>query len=562
VIVLGLIGRPDVPDCHDAAACLVEDGRIVHALEQERVSRCKRAPGAGPAEAAQRCLRQAGRALREVDAIAYGWLEDLERPGPGPEPGIVVSSDLTSLLLPREVFAYEDPPDIFFVKHHLAHAASSFWTSGFPEAAGLVIDGQGERESISIYHATANGIRCLRTFPLECSLGLFYEAAAFYAGLGWDAAGKLMGLASYGDADCAVDPGILFDEEQCAFALPPEVSVAVDGGASAISRAWIKHFERIAFPYTVGDAGTVMSYQHFAAAVQRRLECIACGLAAYARRETGCDRLIIGGGVALNCAMNQALAVESPGGVFAFPSAHDAGAAVGAALTVARHLAPADVSPAMTAADLGCEIADHTIAPELRAIGLRPERLSRSALIEQACSDLVSGHIVAWFQGRDEFGPRALGHRSLLAHPGRRTSTDRLNAIKGRERWRPIAPSVQREHAATIFETPIEPNLGRFMLTVGTIRASYRSRIPAVTHVDATARPHLVDRATNPLFWDLIEAFRRRTGLPLVCNTSLNRECEPIVHSVRDVAALLTAADVDAAAIGPYYVRCYSYARS
>jgi carbamoyltransferase len=170
--------------------------------------------------------------------------------------------------------------------------------------------------------------------------------------------------------------------------------------------------------------------------------------------------------------------------------------------------------------------------------------------------DLDTGCIVGWFQGREEIGPRALGRRSLLANPALRDSLIRLNRIKGREPWRPVAPSVLAEHADLVFEPPVNPHLGRFMLTVATVRKDIRRHIPAVVHVDYSARPHLVDRHTDPLYWEMIDRFRARTGIPLICNTSLNVEGEPIVHTPENALNLFKSAhEVNTMAIGPFYLR-------
>src|SRR5215217_594421 len=209
--ILGLIGRPDVKDCHDAAAALLRDGQVLVALEQERLSRRRHAFGESAAQAARSCLEEAGLTLDDVDYIAYGWLEPLQQPGSTLEPEIVTSSELTPIILPPAVVPCRHAPLICFVRHHRAHMAASFHASGFAEAAGLILDGQGEDESISLWHGSGREMSKLRGYGVKSSLGMFYEAAAFYAGLGWDAAGKLMGLASYGspdvEIDLAIDPG-------------------------------------------------------------------------------------------------------------------------------------------------------------------------------------------------------------------------------------------------------------------------------------------------------------------------------------------------------------------
>ena len=561
VHILGLIGRSDSSDCHDAAAAIVRDGQVLIALEQERVSRRRHATGESAMAAAERCLADASLKLDDLDHVAYGWLESLDHPEATQHPEIIASSELNRVILPPRLLADNAAPKIHFVRHHLAHMAASFYASGFDQAAGVILDGQGENESISLYHGRGSSLTRLRSYPIECSLGMFYEAAAFYAGLGWDAAGKLMGLASFGSPSVRID--LAFDPDSGEIRLPAPIRKKFRGSAASahsMAQLWLDYFSCHCYPFSRGTPESVMYYQDFAASVQCKLEEIAYGLAAYAKRLTGSRLLVLAGGVALNCGVNQKIADSNLyDDIYIFPAANDSGASVGAALALYHQLR--DDQPSHTVllqarrADLGLRFGKKSIMAALAATDLKAEALSRRKLVDRAAGVLARGGLLCWFSGRDEFGPRALGQRSLLADPRRRTNLAKLNRIKGREPWRPIAPSVQIEHASTVFDEAINPALGRFMLAVARVSPSYRKRAPAVAHVDGTARPHLVDRADQLLFWRLLENFRVRTGMPLVCNTSLNIRGEPLVHTPDHAIELFqNRPEIEALILDPFYV--------
>lgn len=557
--ILGLLGRADVEDCHDGAAAIVCDGKILAALEQERVSGRRHAPGESAALAARVCLEQAGLGLEEIDYIAYGWQDTLDSTSLAGRPEIEAAPALLPRVLPETVLPWKEPPPLFIVRHHRAHLEASLRASGFLDAAGLILDGQGEHESISLFETRDDVPRRLRSYGIEFSLGAFYEAAAYYAGLGWDAAGKLMGLSSYGvpvqEIDLAIDPS------SGDISLPPDVARLGSRveGAEQVIRAWIDYFESRCYPFEIGAAGSVMRYRNFAASVQRKLEEVTSGLATYLHRATGSSRLVLGGGVALNCAMNRAIGdLALFEDFYIFPAAHDAGACVGAAWALDRHIRgtlPAPAVKGLRRADFGREFDAKAVGAALARLDVAGDRLCDDVLTDRAAGVLAAGGVVCWFDGRDEFGPRALGQRSLLADPRDRRSLRRLNLIKGREMWRPIGPSVQAERATDVFEEPVDPALGTFMLTVATYTRRARSVVPAVVHADGTGRPQLVDRAQQPLFWLLIERFRQRTGIPLVCNTSLNARGQPLIHTPSEaIRFFLGQPEVDALVIRPYFV--------
>jgi carbamoyltransferase len=283
--------------------------------------------------------------------------------------------------------------------------------------------------------------------------------------------------------------------------------------------------------------------------VQRRLEEVLLDLADWLYKKTGDSNLTMAGGVALNCVANSRLAAEGPfRRIWVQPAAGDAGTSLGAALYMSQQLGQR-VEP-MTTAALGREWSDQDLLHWLNSANVSYEEPPDIA--EEVAQILAEDGVVAWFQGRSEYGPRALGHRSLLANPSRVENLARLNDIKGREQFRPVAPMVLLERADQIFEGPIP---SPYMLFVHRVRPEWRKRIPAVIHVDGTARAQTVDRREEPLVARMLEAFERRTGLPVVVNTSLNTAGRPMVDDPRDALECFGSAPVDALAIGPFLVR-------
>jgi carbamoyltransferase len=286
-----------------------------------------------------------------------------------------------------------------------------------------------------------------------------------------------------------------------------------------------------------------------AASVQLCLEEVLLDLAAWLHRQSGCERLALAGGVALNCVANTRIFAESPySSVWVQPAAGDAGTALGAALHVA--VGSGDELSPMVGAGLGRGWSDDEIESELRRANVRFER--PASVADEAAQCLADDGVVAWFQGRSEYGPRALGHRSLFAHPGRPENLERLNDVKGREQFRPVAPMVRAERAGEIFDRGPLPS--PYMLFVHDVVDGWRDRIPAVVHVDGTARVQTVG-AEQPMVADMLAAFERRTGLPVVVNTSLNTAGRPMVDSPRDALECFGSSPIDLLAIGPFVVR-------
>jgi carbamoyltransferase len=536
VFVLGVNTGP-----HDTSAALVHDGELVVMVEQERLSRRKQAFGESPAEAAHACLDAAGIRLDEVAEVAVGWdvpvLAEVE--GTTFDPHVY-----TRWLFPAELFPGSVRPPLRFVPHHVAHAASALWTSGHDSAAILVLDGRGEAHATTIAHGTPEGIRVLRQWDTSLSLGHYYGFAAEWAGLTvWDA-GKLMGLAAYGRPN---QPTPLRTEAGgYDIGGRPSPHERVPYHYFQLRNHLRKRFGAENYPYTSGDLREPMAHADFASSVQHSLEEVVLHLAALAKDLAGTDHLVLAGGVGLNCTSNGRLARSGLfHDVWIPPVPHDAGVSLGAALMSSR------VPTRLPHAFWGPE--PEPVAPALRRAKLPADPLPEHEVVARVADHLAAGRLVGWWQGRSEVGQRALGARSILCDPRRRAHLVRLNTLKGREVWRPLAPSVLAEAGPTLFGTTL-PAPAEFMLCAWPVLPEARPLIPAAVHVDGSARPQVVHRTANPRYWAVIDAFRRRTGVPAVVNTSFNLAGEPNVFTVDDAISTFLRGRLDVLAAGDYVV--------
>jgi carbamoyltransferase len=529
---------------HDPAAALVVDGSIVAAAEEERFSRRKHGkrpvPFAAwevPEQAAAWCLEHARIAPEELDAVAYSYDPRLAMP-----PGLDITADAWEGL--RTLFARRaplflrtalpglDPERVVFVPHHVAHAASAYLAGPFSTCSVLVLDGRGECASHLAGRAVAGELKVLQGQRLPHSLGLLYEDVTEHLGFRRSSDEyKVMALAAYG-------------RPRHLDVLRDAVRVTDDGGFTTAPVDWSALAPRLARGDTPGEA-----HADLAASVQVRLQEVLLDLARWLHARTGDDALAMAGGVALNCVASSDLAERGPfAHVWVQPAAGDAGTALGAALHVAHGLGEA-IAP-MTTAALGRQWTDGEIAAWLRAAGVPCER--HDDVAEAAADVLARNGVVGWFQGRSEWGPRALGHRSLLAHPAFAENLHRLNEIKGREPFRPVAPIVRLDRAADVFDGPLP---SPYMLFTHRVRPWWRARIPAVVHVDGSARAQTVDPRQEPLLARLLDAFERRTGVPVLVNTSFNTAGRPMVDDPRDALECFGSAPIDALAVGSYVVR-------
>jgi carbamoyltransferase len=513
------------------------------AAEEERFTRRKHGKAPVPfstwelpEESARWCLERAGLQPEDLDAVAYSY-DPAEVP---------VSPDLTAHdweglrslyasragLFLQTVLPGLDPERLRFVRHHVAHAASAALAAPWPSCAVMVLDGRGERTSYLAGRAVDGAIDVLATQQLPHSLGLLYEELTAHLGFRRSSDEyKVMALASYGE------PVHLADLRQAVRTNP-------DGTFHAGSLDW-QTLAKARGP----EEEWRPEHADLAASVQVRLEEMLLELAAWLQRRTGQRRLALAGGVALNCVANSRLWREGPfEDIWVQPASGDAGTALGAALQVARQ--GGDQPQPMTTAALGREWTDGELQAWLHRAQVNYER---PADIAAAAAEVIAGNgVVAWFQGRSEWGPRALGHRSLLANATDSRNLERLNDIKGREQFRPVAPMVPLDRAGEIFDGPIP---SPYMLFTHRVHEAWAPRIPAVVHVDGTARIQTVDAGDEPLLARMLSEVDARTGVPVVVNTSLNTAGRPMVDSPRDALECFGSSPVDALALGPFLVR-------
>lgn len=546
MLVLGLNGWGE--QSHDASAVLIHDGHVVAFAEEERFTRRKHAYDATPAHAARFCLQQGQVSLDDVDVVAFGWdiPAMLARHGRAAEPQAVA----LERLLPQALFPRLRDPHLEFVAHHIAHAASASLLSGDTEADVFVLDGQGEAESASIGQAVDGKVVLERTVPIGWSLGYFYEAACQYAGLRSHDAGKLMGLAAHGTVQNYLDDDVVLTSDGYSMPYVLQQAHSADGldEQTLVLDAWKRRFEeRVSRP-----VGAVDPYEmrDFAATVQALLERAAMGLITPVADANPHRRIHVAGGVGFNATLNGVLhRTFGNDRVFIQPIAGDAGVSLGAAAWVAAQAGDRVHAMAGTTA-WGPEYTPSLMREALDAAGLaycEPESLA-FAVAELVASD----QIVGWFQGRAEGGPRALGHRSLIARPRDVAMRDRINRdLKRRELWRPLAPSLTREFATTMFGEPIERP---YMVVTDFVADECREHLGAVVHSDGSTRPQTVDADVQPLYHSMIDQVGALTGAAVVLNTSFNGKDEPVVSTPANAIESARTMGLDALALGPFLV--------
>jgi len=556
--ILGFCGGPNaiheqayevIPGgIHDGAAVLLEGGEVAAAIEQERLDRIKHSNKA-PLQAIRWCLDSAGITLGEVDHVAFfgeqefwdrklaeHYLQHSER----------VLADARSLLrqlLERGLDGKLPHGQPVFVGHHLAHAMSAAALSGFDDGLVVVIDAQGDDFAGEVFMARGTDLQSLRRLPVAHSLGYFYLDVIRHLGFHLFDEYKVMGLAPYGDASRFRQ---LF---RSFFTLQAAGEYALSLQATRLLDACLPRRR---------DEPILQVHKDLAAALQETLETLVFHLLSHFREATGQSNLCLAGGVAHNCTLNgKILASGLFRQVFVQPAAHDAGCALGAALFV-HHQNGGDRRPReLHHLYWGRALGDD--AEIEQQLGLwRPlityERLADP--VAAAAKLLARGEVLGWAQGRSEFGPRALGNRSILADPRPAANKDRINAmVKKREAFRPFAPAVIEERAAEFFELPEGTTRLPFMIFTVPVRPDKRRLLGAVTHVDGSARVQTVERNTNPRFWQLLTRFGELTGVPLLLNTSFNNNAEPIVDSVADAVVCFLTTRLDALIAGDFLVR-------
>lgn len=540
--VLGVNGN-----IHDSAVCLLDNGRIAYAVEEERLNRRKHY-GGPPDLALASLAAAAGVDWREVDHYAIPWrpwrflrrnlLDNLARlPG---RPALHLHALANTLdqfgrhlQFEKRFRALEKP--VAVIEHHLAHAASAFFVSPFAEAAVLTYDARGEDISAMLAYGRDRDIHVIRRVPLPHSLGHMYAQITDYLGFGKNDEYKVMGLAAYGT------PRFKSFFEK-AVRLEPNGRYRLDRRHIDYYRGYTDALLALGPPRRP-DAPITDFHRDVAASVQAHLEEVCAHLAAFLRAETGSRNLCIAGGVGLNGVVNgRLLSGGGLDGLYVQPAAGDAGLAIGAAFHVWHTLLREPRGFVMRQADYGPAFSPEAVAAILDRLGIPSRVLPDPA--EEAAERIAAGQVVGWFQGRAEFGPRALGHRSILADPRNPAMKDRVNAlVKNRENFRPFAPAIPEEETRDWFD--FDPPFP-FMIVVLPVRPEKRALIPAVVHVDGSARVQTVHRERDPLFWRLIQAFKKRTGVGVVLNTSFNVQGEPIVNTPEDAVRTFYGSGLDA----------------
>ena len=557
---------------HDSAACLLRDGQVLAAAEEERFTRIKHGKRPLPFtvwelphHAIDYCLAEAGIELADVDHVAYSFdpsllLKNHSFPLQLPlEPGTFATKQ--SWVSPWEplalAYVYNAERQLVdgaphhvrkrflsaknnrhwqwhFVEHHLSHEASAFLAAPYRESAVMTLDGRGELATTSFGYFSGTDYRRLSQVQVPHSLGLLYEQVTDYLGfLHSSDEYKVMALASYG---------------QPVYSEKFRNLIALREGTYEIQKPNL--------PEMFGPArtrGGPLEKKHFdiARSLQLVLEECAVELARWLKDRTGAENLAMAGGVALNCVMNAR--IRDAGhfrSVWVQPAAGDAGTALGAALWTDWEARGRVRAWNMDHAFFGPSYSDEEIEAFLKRGKLNYRRLGNVA--GETAEILAQDKIVGWFQGRMEFGPRALGGRSILASPLSADMQQRLNDIKDREDFRPVAPVVLEEEAGRWF---VNGGVSPFMLFVYEVAPDKATRIPAVRHVDGTARIQTINRGQNPLYYDLLKAFRKRTGVPVLVNTSFNTRSEPVVCTPRDAVECFWTSPIDALVIGSFLLR-------
>jgi carbamoyltransferase len=538
---------------HESAACLLDDGRLVAAAEEERFSRVKH-DAALPVSAVRFCLDAGGIDVHELDCIAY-----YERPEAklarqlwsGRVPSRSIGLDpMRPLREVKEALGYEGRVETF--DHHLSHAGGSFLYSGFEEAAILTVDGVGEWTSTAYGRGNGASIELFETVEFPHSLGLLYSTITSYLGFRVNGGEyKVMGLAPYGKPRFLPEfRKMVRSREAGGYELSLEYFDFVKGRRMFSERLP----ELFGEPPRAPESELSPFHQDVARSLQAALEEILLEKVSYLKQKAPSENLCLGGGVALNCVANGRILREGPfARLFVQPAAGDSGSCLGAAaLAHARLTGRRHSSAPLEHVYLGPRFTSSSVGVMLAAAGVRATdyRDREAELIEATVDRLCEGKIVGWFQGAMELGPRALGARSLLADPRRPEMRERLNAlVKKREAFRPFAPSI------LLSETSRHLDLDHpspFMLE--TCRVESPLALPAVTHVDGSARPQTVDPRHAPRYARLLEAFQKRTGCPLLVNTSFNVRDEPIVCTPEDALSCAVRSGIDALAIEDHLV--------
>lgn len=565
----------------DSSACLIKDGEIIAAAQEERFTRVKNT-GDFPLHAIKFCLSHANISIEEVDHVTFYW-----------QPFVGLTDRILQIIkgIPHTLNFWDSHSDKWMdmvkakktlkehfpgkhkfefhnIRHHNAHAASTYFVSPFKEANLIVMDGSGEIECTSLGTAQENKINLYKKLKFPHSLGYLYVALTHYLGFKPDSDEyKVMAMASMG-------------EESHYYDLFKKIITLTNDGLYKfdlsyfnfqkgirnpwVSKKFIAEFGplRIREPNSLVNTGP-LEKRHYdiAFALQKRLEDVAIHMATKLYEESPHPHLLLSGGVALNCVMNEVLRKNTPyENVWTISAPHDAGTSLGGALYFYHQTLSNPRSYTYKTSALGPEFTDDEIEKAFQGLGeevlaqLKIQKLPHEDLCDVASERLLKGEIVGWFQGRTEFGPRALGSRSILADPRSEEMKNKINAkIKHREAFRPFAPAILKEKAHLFFKIEKEREIP-FMTHVVQARQDKKEKIAAVVHFDGTSRVQTVDKKVSPLFYQLIQSFEDKTSIPALLNTSFNDNGEPIVNSPEDAFKSFQSTNLDCLFIGNYYV--------
>lgn len=539
---------------HDSAAACVVDGRCVAAAAEERFTRCKHT-GRFPEHAIDFCLEQAGLTIEDIDEVVHCFDYAPYAPFYSQD---ALSAQFYSKVLSPQAFKslvhcrYPDFPveRIRSVSHHGSHAASAYFTSGWDECLVFVCDGMGEAHSASIYSARDGKLELLKQISASDSIGILYSLVTFHLGFDFNADEyKIMGLAPYGDPSRFRS---FFEHNLClgsdgALRIPMLRlnKTRLDAETWAASREYLT---ANLIPPRHPDSEITDEHRDVAASLQECLDRVMLHIAGHFGTTTGMRRIALAGGVALNCTANGKLLREGGfGEVYVQPAAGDDGAALGAALLRTAERGIID-NRRMPVPYLGPSHCEQSIEAALRECADRIETIEHTS-VEDACQTaaelIAAGKVLAWYRGRMEFGPRALGNRSIVADPGCPEMRDRINSmVKMREAFRPFAPAVSLEQGHVWFE--MEPGMELpYMIMTADVRPQFRSELPAITHVNGSARVQTVRASDNPEFHSLLSAVGRLTGREMVLNTSFNVKGQPIVNTPLEALTTFLSTGID-----------------
>lgn len=545
---------------HDSAAVLLCDGRIVFAAQEERYTRKKQDENF-PKNAVDHALKAAGITVADLTEVVFyekPFLKFFERIletqiDVWPRGFVMFHRAmrewmLKKLWIPQTIkkeLGFDKP--ILFTTHHESHAASAYYCSGFPDAAIVSVDGVGEWATTTIGHGQGKDMKLLRAIHFPHSLGLLYSAITYYLGFKVNSAEyKVMGLAPYGEPKYMKEMRTLIHvKDDGSF----ELDMSYFTYEYGLTMTGSKIEKLFGHPTRKGEAALEQFHKDVAASLQQITEEVMLKIAAEAKRLTGSKYLCLAGGVALNCKANgKILRTKLFEDIFIQPAAGDAGGALGAALAVWHKKYGGERLPRLGNVYLGNEYTDSEIETFLRQENLPFEKLTKEGVIEKTAGLLTGENVIGWFQGRMEYGPRSLGNRSIIADARNKENWQKVNLkIKFRESFRPFAPTVLEEKAKDYFDLDRE---SPYMLLVADVNQAKRQEIPAVTHVDGSARIQTIRADQNPTYHALLSAFQKRTGCGVIINTSFNVRGEPIVESPKDALNCFLNTDMDYLVLG------------